>query len=196
MNVFRRVSVSTTIVSCLLGIGAGPATAQSTTVTPAPRQAAYTMYGSRRLVGEQTDLRIARGVLSGRLRGGAYQVEIDGDRAVGTAPLGRVDVRLVPLQGGYDVRGIWNGQPIRLLLADRTVRGSAMRQAASGSIGFANCHYDIALAATGGAYSGTQQCMGALPVRVEVNATPSLTEASNVILLVAYLTGPMAVVGP
>jgi len=195
MNPFTKARLSLAILSCFLGVFANPVSALDMGDAQPALQANYVLYRQTgRLVGDKTDLRIVDGLLTGYLQGGAYNVRIGADGAKGSAPLGPVDVRLTNVPGGYDVLGTWNGQPIHLIVTDTTIRGSAMRQLSTGSIGYASCHYDIALNAGGTAYSGTERCMGdQVPLQVQVQPTLAAAQPRDVILLVAYLAAPITV---
>jgi hypothetical protein len=195
MNPFTKAKLWSAILSCFVGVFATSASAQDMGDAQSALQTNNVLYRQTgRLVGEKTDLRIVDGLLTGHLQGGAYNVRIEADSAKGSAPLGPVDVRLTSVSGGYDVLGTWNGKPIHLIVTDTTIRGSAMRQLSTGSIGYASCHYDITLNAGGTAYSGTERCMGdQVPLQVQVQPTLSVAQPRDVIMLVAYLASPIAV---
>jgi hypothetical protein len=128
--------------------------------------------------------------LAGQIAGGDYRVTIAAERAQGTGPQGPIDVQLTRLPAGYDVRGLWNGDPVHFVMAGHSVRGQATRHTAD-SIATVSCRYEISRASDRAPLSGLSFCQGRAPAHLELQPRLSdLSRPQNVILLLAYLTAP------
>jgi hypothetical protein len=149
-----------------------------------------------RLLGADAQLTIHDGVLSGRLDGGAYDVKLTPDAAVGRGPLGRIDVRIRRAGDGYDLAGVWNGGKVHLVVDQRGARGDVVKQISAEDPGYASCHYDIWWLRKQHEYTGLSQCLGdEAPLRFEVrpHRRSDLSDEQNAVLLLAYFAAPPAV---
>jgi hypothetical protein len=178
---------------------AGRAHAATPTDVPPVYQVRDTIDGHpERLVGPYARLTIKHGVLTGRLERGAYNVRITPQSAKGAGPLGAVDVKIKRVGTSFDVAGVWNGGDLHFVLGPDGIHGTAMKQISDEDRGYQSCRYEIAKVPRRSGLSGLAECLGANPLRFEVQPTTSseLTDEENAILLVAYLAAPPAVWNP
>jgi hypothetical protein len=148
-----------------------------------------------RLLGEGADLRIVNGRLAGRLEGGAYAVKITPDTAVGSGPMGRIDVRIKRVGNDYDLAGTWNGGPVHFIVGPDGARGHLLKQISAEDHGFESCTYDIEERYHQPGFSGLSDCLGTEPLRFEIapRDTAALKNEETAILLLAYFAAPPAV---
>jgi hypothetical protein len=187
----------------LLGIAcvalAGRAEAATPTDVPPVYQVKDTIDAHpERLVGPYARLTIKQGLLTGRLEQGAYNVRITPQSAKGMGPLGVVDVKIKRVGTSFDIAGLWNGGDLHFVLGPDGIHGTAMKQISDEDLGYQSCRYEITRVPRRSALSGLAECLGARPLRFEVQpTTPSiLTDEENAVLLVAYLAAPPAVWNP
>jgi hypothetical protein len=189
----------TPLATLAVVVPAARAAAATPTDLPPVYRAKDTIGGQPdQLVGDQAQLTIQHGLLTGRLERGAYNVQITPTSAKGTGPLGRVDVRIKRVGQAVDVAGVWNGGDLHFVLGPDDIHGTALKQVSDEDRGYQGCRYRINRLGRGRGYAGLAECLGANPLRFEVRtATPAdLTEEENAILLVAYFAAPPAIWNP
>jgi hypothetical protein len=176
-------------------VGAGCGAARSASGPPTAFEATDEIVerpAAPALVGQGADLAINNGVLSGRLEGGAYHVTITPDQAVGSGPMGRVDVHIKRTPSGHEMAGLWNGGKVHFFVGEDGARGELLKQISGEDRGYESCFYDIEKRGNGPGYTGLSECLGAAPLRFEVRPQLSteLSEEQTAILLLAYFAAP------
>jgi hypothetical protein len=186
-SIKTKLTATLILAGGALGLGSGLARADVGAM-PAMDHRGGQQHATR-IVGQSGALTIQNGVLGGLLAGGAYDVRVAADGARGTGPRGPIEIRLDRVDGGYEVTGIWNGGRVHFVVGEKSVRGRATRPLPAGDSVI--CNYDMARTGNGRSYAGTSLCMGgyrAGHLEIHPQAPAELTEAQNVVLLVAYLT--------
>jgi hypothetical protein len=191
--------ITTLTFLTLAALSRAPARAgTATTLPPVYRATDAIDEHPARLVGDDANLTIKNGWLTGRLERGAYRVQITPDRAVGTGPLGRVDVRIRRAGDAIDVSGIWNGGDVHVVLGPDRIEGRALKQISDEQRGYQSCRYELDRGAVSRHYTGLAECLGQQPLRMDVapRLQADLRDEENAVLLVAYLAAPPAVWNP
>jgi hypothetical protein len=193
MDTAIRVARLTFIIG-VTGLAGGCATTRD--AVPAASRGPIIDQHPEELVGPETRLAIDHGVLTGRAKGGLYDVQIRRDGATGIGPFGPIDVRVTKRAEGYRVEGTWNGGPMSFVVSDKAIRGTALRQVSDEDRGFESCWYDVEKLLRQSSYAGREECEGTnSPVRFDVpsKASIGLSDEETAVLIIAYVVTPPTV---
>jgi hypothetical protein len=147
------------------------------------------------LIAPDARLAVYQDILVGRVKGGAYDIEVGTDGAAGRGPLGPIDVHVHRQAKGYAVDGVWNGGKVSFFVAQDSIRGTADREVSSEDRSYESCNYDVDKLRGRNVYAGRETCLGAdLPVRFDVQPDPAspVMDARTAVLMIAYLVAPPA----
>lgn len=170
-----------TVAMVMLGIGAIAAARAETTVGTTLEQ----------LEGPGVRLMVDRDLVSGKVNGGVYAVQVEAGRAHGRGALGAIDVQVSKLAQGYGVDGTWNGERITFVVTDDAIRGSADRPVSDQDRSVERCHYDVEKVRGRASYAGHEECLEVpRPLRFDFQPGTAGLDERTAVMLIAYLVAP------